>query len=700
MNRDYCQIWQLILDGKDANFLSTFLISKKEEKKEEDNIENFGIFALKEFIRLNWTGPVTENSKEKCLEFQENQRSQRALDMLTLDGEIPYPLIRFPYLLVIAKVLLINNKKWYRRALFTHQRLLDNHSETLKNEIFKLVTNYEDDSFHQAITDKTSTLEDLLETTIIYQYYKDDKNSKRLIDASCRLMGFTHELAGKLGRKTEFQTFDVAQLQVKITSLSSFPSSSMKDTNPKKEEICGNETRNNDVNTNDISLKSNDSLPLSMQKEIRLSVEQRLILLSYSWHLYNFHKDSNEELSCYLDLILNHPSCWTLYSTGLYLRSLIEVYNIHKMERAALQLQALANQINECKLKGENEQTVKELDKSSWFFQTYMPPFWTLEKIQGLIFAGLGAFKTAFELFRQHHLWNEAISCLVQCQEYTRAEELCLEHLEKEGVSNFILLCILGDLKKDHLWYEKAWSLSNGKFGRAKRALGNWYFEKYEWKKAIEAYEETLSLNSLFPKTWFLLGCALVNYSNNYQEDEDQKKNLLKKSLNAFNRSISLDDQNIEGWNNMAAVHFKLGNVFYALECWKQSTKLDRDNQLIWENILTTAIIHNLTKDTILALNRLLEIKKDKLELLDLKKILFNDSSDRKMFEQFLEKAIEILHSREDFWLLFADYYDEKGDIDREKCEFALWKAFNLIIDQEKRNEIYKRIQSMKVSIK
>ena len=71
------------------------------------------------------------------------------------------------------------------------------------------------------------------------------------------------------------------------------------------------------------------------------------------------------------------------------------------------------------------------------------------------------------------------------------------------------LWCVLGDLTRDPGCYEMAWASSNH-YSRAQRSLGFYYMSKGEIAEATSHFELALSINSLYPNTWFTLGCAYM----------------------------------------------------------------------------------------------------------------------------------------------------------------------------------------------
>ena len=86
--------------------------------------------CLLAFVQANWTGPPCPES------FPDPNRTD-CLGKLSIDGETVYPLVKFPWLLVLGKWL--TDKEgchwWSLRANYLNQRILDNNSSTLTEGI-------------------------------------------------------------------------------------------------------------------------------------------------------------------------------------------------------------------------------------------------------------------------------------------------------------------------------------------------------------------------------------------------------------------------------------------------------------------------------------------------------------------------------------------------------------------------------------
>ena len=87
----------------------------------------------------------------------------------------------------------------------------------------------------------------------------------------------------------------------------------------------------------------------------------------------------------------------------------------------------------------------------------------------------MGVFISAYELLLEVELYEDCILCLFMGGRSTQAEQLAQDRISSDKSSPMIL-CLLGDIKKDHKFYEQAWEKSNGKSARAMRSLARYYF--------------------------------------------------------------------------------------------------------------------------------------------------------------------------------------------------------------------------------
>ena len=79
---------------------------------------------------------------------------------------------------------------------------------------------------------------------------------------------------------------------------------------------------------------------------------------------------------------------------------------------------------------------------------------------------------SAYELLNQIGLIEDAITCLFSAGRQTQAIKLAEDYLEQsldtisksgeanKSISQANILCLIGDMKRDESWYEKAWQVS------------------------------------------------------------------------------------------------------------------------------------------------------------------------------------------------------------------------------------------------
>jgi tetratricopeptide (TPR) repeat protein len=95
--------------------------------------------------------------------------------------------------------------------------------------------------------------------------------------------------------------------------------------------------------------------------------------------------------------------------------------------------------------------------------------------------------------------------------------------------------------------YTKAWEVSKHTSSRAMRSLGSLHFSKGEYTEAIECLKAALEINPQYARVWFTLGVCYVRLER-WNEAKD-----------AFRREVGVDEEDGEGWNNLAAVYLRLG---------------------------------------------------------------------------------------------------------------------------------------------
>ena len=80
--------------------------------------------------------------------------------------------------------------------------------------------------------------------------------------------------------------------------------------------------------------------------------------------------------------------------------------------------------------------------------------------------------------------------------------------MKNNSTQNYNLMCLVGEMKRDYTWFEKACEKSGHKCSKAMRMLGRYYFFENKFEASIECYDKSLEINRLQPDVWFTKGCA------------------------------------------------------------------------------------------------------------------------------------------------------------------------------------------------
>jgi tetratricopeptide (TPR) repeat protein len=368
---------------------------------------------------------------------------------------------------------------------------------------------------------------------------------------------------------------------------------------------------------------------------------------------------TREETAPYAARVLEGGSSnWQIYTQALLIRSRIEGYRSRTVERGLLQLQALVDQViaDTSSPESKNGSTSTEAttflprpkdgesapvqQRLLYIYQLCSPMRWELEAELAARWISLGGLRSAVEIYQRLELWAELALCWAATDRDDKARKIVRKQLfhsindESDAIDEDAekwegeprdppptdaprLYCILGDLDKDPSFYEKAWETSNGRYYRAQRSLGRYWYGQRDYVKASAAYSKAVKVKQLDHPTWFALGCALLEL--------DQ----FSKAAEAFTRAVQLDDGDAESWSNLAAALLHIEpeelakaslaekvpseavddpedaddssllttqdlrdpqkNRKDALKALKQAARLKRDNYRIWDNLLTVA---------------------------------------------------------------------------------------------------------------
>lgn len=297
------------------------------------------------------------------------------------------------------------------------------------------------------------------------------------------------------------------------------------------------------------------------------------------------------------------------------------------------------------------------------------PPRWHLESELAYAWAGVGSLISALEIFKRLRLWAEVALCLASSAatededgrgsggdekargivrwrlfHRTGASDTSNSDPDAEDVGDVSLLraadfsgpersppppnaprlwCILGELENKPEHYERAWTISNGRYARAQKSLGEHYLQQRDIAKALDAYKKATAANRLSPdlwsrlgdinlrlgnfgdaaeaysrcigsatdsaggedaRTWSNLGSALWSL---YCEVVAENKNSEPKEQPAAedNETADLDNDDTDAKPN----HDPASLLARSLAAYKKGASISHDNWRIWDNVVTLA---------------------------------------------------------------------------------------------------------------
>lgn len=115
------------------------------------------------------------------------------------------------------------------------------------------------------------------------------------------------------------------------------------------------------------------------------------------------------------------------------------------MERSLAQVQALIDQFRDQKILG--------LQKIDFSFASSYPMNWGVKLELARNYQQVGIYMSAYELVKGIAMDEEAVKCLFMAGRQTEAIKMAEEMSGEEGFENYNLMCLLGEMKRDHTWF-------------------------------------------------------------------------------------------------------------------------------------------------------------------------------------------------------------------------------------------------------
>ncbi len=222
------------------------------------------------------------------------------------------------------------------------------------------------------------------------------------------------------------------------------------------------------------------------------------------------------------------------------------------------------------------------------------PPRWHLECELAYSWASVGSLVSALEIFKRLRLWAEVSLCFASSaakddedgrgnngeakakavlrwrlfqktgtqEDGSEADETAdldsLKEADYHGPERQPappnaprLWCILGDIENDPAHYERAWEISNRRFARAQKSLGEHHLQQKDLVRARDAYKKAVAVNRLSSELWNRMG------------DINLRMGDFSEAAEAFSRAIASAD-NLGGGED-ARTWSNLGSALYSL---------------------------------------------------------------------------------------------------------------------------------------
>nr|XP_046256932.1 tetratricopeptide repeat protein 27 [Scatophagus argus] len=634
------------------------------------------VSCLHMFAQSNWTGPpVSINISDllpSALLSSLKTVAEAIHSCLLLDGESVYSLVANPFLLLLARVILTKCSCkmpslqllpwWTLRYCSLHQQILEACSLqllTLAHSSMDKVLKCQSVLLEHRNLAIQFHLECVYTSLTYYEYHP----AKEHIQKAQELSGLNINMTGALGKRTRFQQKCLAQLILDVKRKPDQSSQKDSEASPTPTPLASlpkDYSLGDDTVLDKISLVEPDHYQLP-----DLRAEEQAVILGFCTDFQKknpVHKITEEELLAFTSCILSQPKFWSIEVTALCLRTKLEKGSSRCVERAMMQTQAIVDHFE--------DKNCPVTERLKVFYCCHVPPRWAVQKQLASLLTDLGCISSALLIYEKLELWEDAVICHEQLGQHGKAEEIVRRELEKKETP--VLYCLLGDILKDHQYYDRAWELSGQHSARAMRSKALLHLHYKEFQKCVDCFEQSLKINAMQLGVWFSLGCAYFALE------------AYEGAAKAFQRCVGLEPDNAEAWNNLSSAYIRLHKKNKAFRTLQEALKCNYEHWQIWENFIAVSTDIGDFAETIKAYHRLMDLRqnyKDIQILQILVRAVVENLTDIHGEEavSFLSKLKELLgrvssrHSSDaEIWQQYALLYGDGHSSNPEDNEKAL----------------------------